>query len=179
MVAYIYFDHSWPDEQDVHKVIRSISKQWCLQASENPECLQDLYQSQRKRGATPSPVEVESLAFQLVVTFSRQYQIFIIIDAIDECDSSQRQKLLKFLRKLTFYFRIFISGRPHTRQLVESLLHPELLEVKAKPSDLKLYLTTTLAEDDVVSFMEDELKDQILQKLVGGANDMYETSALS
>lgn len=93
-IAYIYCNFMRQSEQTVDRLLASLLKQLCQTRPPLPDCLKDLYEHHQRRRTRPSFTEISNTIRSVA---SLYYKVFIIVDALDECQMSNgsRIRLLK------------------------------------------------------------------------------------
>jgi hypothetical protein len=102
--------------------------------------------------------------------------VFIVVDALDECEeSATRSKIIFFLDRLQKQgVKILLTSR---LELSKEFTDVSTLEVQAQSSDINLYIRQTLAgcqrksEDEI----RPEFQDKIVQSVIANAGGMYFT----
>ena len=94
-------------------------------------------------------------------------QVFICIDALDECPPKHLPELLVSLRELIRECpgtRIFLTGRPHIRENIQRYF-PKAFEmpITTKREDIRKYLQKRLGRDDEPEAMDNDLRDDIMR----------------
>jgi len=103
---------------------------------------------------------------------------FVCIDALDECVTAHRVKLLNSLQQIlgkSPSMRVFIIGRPHIRAEIEKRLAGRVRSVSLGPSkdDIVEYLRVRLDEDETPDAMDESLEADILSKIPENMSEMY------
>lgn len=137
-IGYIYCNFRQQDNQKAHDLISILLKQLAQRRvllDENVKCLYDKHQGNRTR---PSTDEISRTHSLLAASFSR---VFIVIDALDECEGSARARLLTelFGMQAKTGANIFATSRDNpeiTARFKKSLS----LEVRATEEDVGKYL---------------------------------------
>jgi len=104
-------------------------------------------------------------------------QIFVCIDALDECLPKELPQLLESLRDIVREFsgaRIFLTGRPHVGDVFDRYL-PEVAAIPVSPNedDIRNYLKMRLERDEVPEAMNTGLRDEIVRIIVDKMSNMY------
>ena len=98
---------------------------------------------------------------------------YLIIDAFDEADSRQRFRLIKTLcsipQKLV---KVFMTCRPHLKDAIASKINCGHMNIRAHPSDIRLYLSQRTAESNLADLSSEDFESEIINTLVDHANDM-------
>lgn len=137
-VAYVYCNYKAQDEQDISSLLRAILKQLALCRSSTIEPIEQMYKRHANRGTKPSLDELYNILGEVVAQYP---YVYIVVDALDECQKEPRQRLLDKLRDL--------QGAHDVRLMVTSRLIPEILdvfehalklEIRADNGDIKQFI---------------------------------------
>jgi len=99
---------------------------------------------------------------------------FICVDALDECVPRHRLEVPGALGQIlrgSPNTRVFITGRPHTRGMVERQLGGRtlIISIVSREDDIVRYLHARLEKDttpeEIDSFLENDIINSILEKL--------------
>lgn len=169
-IAYIYFNFRQKDIQTTDHLLASILKQLAQGRPSLPADIQALY-GNRTRGTRPSLSELSKALRSLIASYSR---IFIIMDALDECDGDSRPSILREIFGLqdTDVVSIFATSRPHIdikNQARKSIMQ---LDVLANDEDIGKYLGDFMSK--LPSFVQTraDLQQQIKHHIIKAANGM-------
>jgi len=120
LLAYYYFDFRDVGKQDCRGLLSSLLPQLCIQSHRGYDFLSTLYATHNIGSRQPSVNDlIKSL--KNVLTFSGQQTVYVILDALDECPSSQgtpspREEVLGLLEVLVDlklpHLRICVTSRP-------------------------------------------------------------------
>ncbi|KAK6513068.1 hypothetical protein TWF506_009231 [Arthrobotrys conoides] len=123
-------------------------KQLARQQCSLPEDLKELYDSCRSTtGARPTVEKIVTVLSSVVALYSR---VFIVVDAIGECQRHPnycREKLLSTIFHLhaVYGINIFVASR-HIKEIIEDFMEQgsSILEVRVDDEDLRLYLDSRI-----------------------------------
>jgi len=160
-VAWLYCDYGARREQTVINMIGAILKR--LVGSEIPEDIRKAFKEER-RPLLPDLIRI------LRITIASLPQVFICIDALDECLQETLPELLKSLKDIireSPRTRIFLTGRPHVREIIQNYFSEEKQEsvvvpINPKPGDIKNYLEWRLDKDTDREAMSEDLREDIV-----------------
>jgi hypothetical protein len=114
---------------------------------------------------------------KLLTTVLQQFdKSYICIDALDECD--KRNELLSSLGKIISGFprlRIFLTGRPHVRKVVEGHLDTsKSVEIMASEDDIRKFIIHEIDQDSKSDpdLMTENLRQEITKAIVAGSQGM-------
>jgi hypothetical protein len=158
-IAYLYCNFRRQDKQNIHNLVASLLKQLAEGQPSLPGSVKDLYNRHKTKRTRPSLDEL-SRSLQAVTTLCSQ--VFIIVDALDECQASHgcRMRFLLDMFNLQTKTRanLFMTSRsiPEINEMFE---HSMSLEIRA-------------SEEDVRRYLEDHMSK--LPKFVRGSSDLQE-----
>jgi hypothetical protein len=175
--AYFFFDgrDGQKESQTVGSLIRSLIRQFSTPYGGVPAVLTKLYHSCHNGSAQPS---VESLHATLLLILEAFNDVFIILDALDEC--SERKDLLNWIKDMTSWrkgkLHLLATSRPeediskHLR-----LLDPNHVYIKhgLVTRDIERYIDNILDGEDSFERWGDEIKANIKNKLLDSAEGMF------
>ncbi|PON28927.1 hypothetical protein TGAM01_v202035 [Trichoderma gamsii] len=183
-LAYFYFSFSDPQKQRVDVMLASLIKQICSYFS-GELLFREAFRGHKKRGERP---DTQTLEKMLVTSASSFSNVYVVIDALDECPllNDQREKLLKSLGRIVIdapkNVHIFLTSRkeqdidkrlraflsPPSRIEIDLLAHQETLN-----RDIHHYIDLKLATDAFHSWPE-SVKEEVKQSLVEKADCMFQ-----
>ena len=174
-VIHFYFDYKYQSKQKAEDVIRSLLKQSVYELDSILEEVKSAYQQASEKGQQPN---IKAL-IDLFIACSRKFaQIFIFLDAYDECAESERKSLATFFRHLDAgaNIRTYVTTGNHLRTELKTLF-PSVgeLEIIAAERDVTTYLTDQLADRKI----KEELKQKIIKTISTQADRMYDLHLLS
>ena len=142
-VACFYFDFVAEQEQSPAGILGSLLKQLVFGLKEIPEEISEAYEDRRNAIGGQGP-QISDILQMLQTTSSRKLA-FICIDALDECATEHRVKLLNFLGQFLQQSpdtRVFMTGRPHILPEIERRLGGRVtsLSIIPKRDDIVTYL---------------------------------------
>jgi hypothetical protein len=153
-------------------VIGSLIRQLLSLLHPFPPAVQDIFS--RYRAGLPLP-PVTVLKPILIDLCKESPPAYIIIDALDECESKQRKFILETLEALAKTpARVFVTSRPHPDDIQKAFSGWHQITIEAKEIDVRTYIKVALAEDSPIQEILDEaLKEDIANAIVGRCQGMY------
>jgi hypothetical protein len=92
------------------------------------------------------------------------------MDALDECDETQRKDIIDFIVALTGNrIKVLTTSRPHFPYLRNKFSDTPVQEIRTDDQDLRLYIDQTLSEHT----LPDNFKNQIGEVIVSKAGSLY------
>ena len=103
-------------------------------------------------------------------------QIFICIDALDECLPKNLPGLLESLRDIVRECptaRIFLTGRPHVKEAIQRYFAGAVvIPIRPNTDDIKKFLEMKLDRDDEPEAMDEDLRADIVGVILDKMSDM-------
>jgi hypothetical protein len=149
----VYFDHR-DEQQSAHVIIASILRQTVAALPVIPNPVRDMYQ---KLKASGHHLTLDKLTETFISVTSSLSRLFVVIDALDECDNQHRSMVLQLLRQLEDIpnVRIFVTSRPYPQDIRTALSSSPQIEIKAHDSDLRQYMlqeVRCICESGIIDF---------------------------
>ena len=168
VVAHLYFNYRDQVDQTPEKTVASLLKQVAAAKQITPKPVSDLYQKLSSQERRPPLQDLEQAFLSTCQTFNR---VFLIVDALDECDIKYRKGFLRSLSILQSNqcLSIFVTSRSyedHVNQLFGSCPR---MKIQAQEPDLRKFL---LNETHDVDTVDEDLKKAIVDRIVQGAHNM-------
>jgi hypothetical protein len=146
--------------------------------SEVPEALSHLHARYSDVHQSPSIDSLASVLSSMLPLFNDN-DVFIVVDALDECDCDDRLKLLSFIRAALMWsdcnFHLLLTSRREAE--IELCLSGRVTTVldlgQFINSDIACYLQHVLDDEDRFSLLMKEDKRMVKETLVAGADGMY------
>ena len=150
-LAYFYFDFNDTENQKVSTLVSSLVVQLCSKRDDPPEQLVGLFKECKQSRRRATMRELKTLLSLLVRDLE---DVFIVIDALDECPKGyERGELLQLIRDIKSWSlpNLHLLSTSRQEPDIEDELTP-LLTSAAIPiqgseveSDIKLYIASELA----------------------------------
>ncbi|KAI5818441.1 hypothetical protein BZA77DRAFT_342841 [Pyronema omphalodes] len=187
-VAYVYCDYQDRDEQTAVNMIGGLLKQAITGSSQkvSPDAIEPLLKKKKSRQAIEIQDAVSAFS-GLIRCFDKTY---ICIDALDECNETDRRQLIQYLAELssvsnqkdTLPVRLFFTGRPSMEKYVQSHTSikpkiPLMVKLQASTEDIAAYIAHRISEDNMVG-MDDDFKEHIIKEIVSASQNMFLLPAL-
>jgi len=163
-VACFYLDFTAQEEQSATAILGSVLKQIVDGLSDVPERIVEAFGDREKVGGRKLGL---TEIVEILQDISSLRPTYICIDALEECPSGHRMKLLGSLGQIlqkSPRARIFLTGRPHIRGEVEKHLGSSAAPISAGPTeeDIIIFLRAKLKEDTMPNEMNEGLREEIL-----------------
>lgn len=100
-VAFAYFKYDSAESQQPSQIVSTFIKQLCWKKQQIPQFFLDFYHAYNRDGRIPAFDKYKDSFFRLVSSFD---QVFIVIDALDECKQEEQNEILNRERIINFIF---------------------------------------------------------------------------
>ena len=172
-VAWLYCDFLAQQEQTVTNMMGAILK-GLVGRGDTPKDIREAFQEAKKVGGR-RPL-LADLVRMFETTITSLPQVFICIDALDECLPKKIPELLESLRDIVQKspgMRIFLTGRPHVKEAIERYF-PKAVAIPICPNqdDIRNYLEMRLDRDPLLLEIGDDLRADIVRIILEKMSDM-------
>lgn len=176
-VAYLYCSFRRRDKQKADDLLASLLKQLSQERPSLPHSVKALYDQYKSKRMRPSFDEISRTLQSVVAKYSRR--VFLIIDALDECQTSNdcRTRFLTEIFKIQAKLgaNIFATSRS-IPEITETFEGSILLEIHASEDDVRRYLNSHISRLPSFVSYNDGLKEEIEGSIVQSVQGMYVTS---
>ncbi|KAL9047800.1 MAG: hypothetical protein Q9206_006461 [Seirophora lacunosa] len=157
--------------QTIERIVASLLKQLASSCLRLPTAVTALHKRLSEQEKTP---QHQDLLLALTILCREQKKVFLVIDALDECDPSVRKELCGFLRTpVSHCIRTFVTSRYHPADIREFFSECPQIEIKADSSDLQMYMRHEIECSDWRGDIDDRLTEKIAITIVESAKDMF------
>ena len=155
-VAYFYFDYQ--NRAVISKVLMTLLRQLSLRKELIPDEVRNVLDA-------PNSLDLPGFAqaeAALKAILSYFIETFIILDGLDECDSSNQQDLIQIIRSLkTAQCKLLAASRDE--KWIRDLFHDcPKKELSAKDDDIDRFVRTRLLENPYVKSMTDQYLQSVI-----------------
>jgi hypothetical protein len=172
-VAYVYCNNGAHEEQSASGILAAILKQLVTSHPSCSEPLTRLYELHNYRRTRP---DLENIFWTLAVVIDRFHTVFIIIDALDQCQNSDgsRELLLRQLRDLQrrHDVRLLVTSR-FVPDVVDEFKNALRLEIRANAEDIANFVLVQMDRLPVGVQNDPEIQYLLRDKIVQAADGMY------
>ncbi|KAM0802314.1 hypothetical protein BDR22DRAFT_803268, partial [Usnea florida] len=179
-IVYLYCDYKDQAVQTASSLIACLARQIVGHPKVLPQQLEEMHKELEHQKRRPSFDELR----KLLVALCNQYdRVYLIVDALDECEAfEQRRLLLPVLEELPRTSgRLFVTSRPNNEDISNTFGKQLKIAIAASESDLRQYVAERIAEEErrtsAIRFKQ-ELKENIISSVSAGASGMFLLAAL-
>jgi hypothetical protein len=170
--AFLYCIYKRQNNQDVGDLLASLLGQLAVQQSMVPKSIRQLYYKHRKgEKHRPSQDEIREELCSIIKAYS---QTFIVIDALDECETDRiRNELVSEIYKLQegSDIRLMVTFRPSI--VVERPRSVTELGIRAHKEDIEEYLSSRMSDLRSVVQENNDLQCKIKAHILTLVDGMY------
>ncbi|KAI4620670.1 uncharacterized protein J4E87_006995 [Alternaria ethzedia] len=164
-LAHLFCNYRRHNEQTLEALLSGLLKQLVQHQVPLPECVTSLYDTQQKGASDRIEATTEALR-SAMATYSR---VFIVLDALDECSTSQgcRTRLLSSIQNLQKHGHINILATSRfIPEITEKFKTACELEIQADSNDVREYLSDNIYR--LPGFVQDNvsLQEEVVSKIV-------------
>jgi Cdc6-like AAA superfamily ATPase len=173
-IAYLYCNFRRQYEQRSTDLLASLLKQLVRRRPFIPESMQGLYECHKARETHPSFDEISKVLQSIVADYQK---VFIIIDALDECQVSDRRERKRLLSEIfnlqaKMGANLFATSRPVPDIATEFEGKSTQLEIRAGDNDLQRYLDGHMSRLPSFVSRSRDLQEEIKVEITKAANGM-------
>ncbi|KAK3315759.1 hypothetical protein B0H66DRAFT_479034 [Apodospora peruviana] len=174
VVGFLYVDYKSQTRQSALAMLLSLLRQLAEATSSLPKCVQTAFDAQQQVQRHLSMEDAQQL-LSAIVSESSKTSYYIIIDALDECASSQRRAFLEGLSELVTNKRVhlLITGRPHVRDVERYFAGCGKFAISADEEDLRRYIRHELDFHGTQDLIDDEFAYEIVEQLIAASRGMF------
>jgi hypothetical protein len=165
-VIFAYYSYRYPERDNPTSLVSSFIKQLCSKLDHLPEKIEYFFRSTYNNAKIPAFEDMEPLLFDLLEAYSK---VFIVIDALDECQAltqeSRKPSLLsgsrpKYRRKVLDFINNLTSKQSFcAKVLVTSRREEDIKDAFDRRSVIKV--DVALVDADIKAFLYDEIERQV------------------
>ena len=173
-VACLYCDYRVQQDQTTTNMMGALLKQLVGRGG-IPEDIREAFQ-EAKKVVGGTRLLLEDLMRMLEIAIASFPQVFICIDALDECLPKHLPELLESLRDIARWSpktRIFLTGRPHVKEAIQRYFAKAIvIPISPNQHDIRNYLEMRLDRDDEPEAINKDLRADIVRSIVDNMSDM-------
>ncbi|KIJ13317.1 hypothetical protein PAXINDRAFT_81413 [Paxillus involutus ATCC 200175] len=146
--ASFYFDarESGGASQKFETLLRSILNQLCSEQADTPDAMKRLYRVDAKEHPQPTLAQLRTTLAEIVKGFD---EVYILIDALDECDSqAELLDWMKSLQLTTPGLHLLATSRP------ERIIEDRMSDF----SHVRISLNSGLLDDDIKTYVDERVE---------------------
>ncbi|KAI0604755.1 ankyrin repeat domain-containing protein [Pyrenophora tritici-repentis] len=170
-VAYVYCNYKAQEEQDVLSLLAAILKQLVQGRMLTVDHIERLHLKHASRGTKPSLDEIYGALRDVLASYQ---SVYIVIDALDECQEGTRRQFLAKLQDLQAIqdVRLIATSRFIT-DIEDAFRGAPRLEVRASREDVKRFVAGQTYRLPASIQRSTELQQMVQEKIVDAVDGMF------
>ncbi|KAI0445621.1 hypothetical protein F4803DRAFT_120273 [Xylaria telfairii] len=172
-VSYVYCNYKHHNEQTVENLLSSLLKQLALGLPILPDSLR---QTHDRHGAEQTRPSLDEIFKAIESVASRISRVFIVVDALDECQTSEncRSRFLSKILELQTKHRVnvLVTSRP-IPEVEEQFKDTASIKIRATEDDIHQYLRGHFSELGGFLVDRSDLRDKITTSVAKAADGMF------
>jgi hypothetical protein len=176
-VAVFYCRYTTGPEQTKEKMLAALLRQLVRREHSVSEKLQTLLDQCKKASRRPTFAELTGLLQHVAGTYSK---VFLVVDALDECDVTEWSPLISELRhmqRLLPALRLLTTFRPHVT-VTQDFTEAVTLPIRADTWDLEHYVNERVPHLSKHVGENLSLREEVIQGIVKAADGMLVLSTV-
>ena len=179
-IIYVYCDYKDSSTHSVNALLSSLLRQ-LIEQTPRAESIAELSMILNENAKYRDPTEAE--LFTWVCTVSKDFNnVYIFVDALDECPELSRDALLLRLEQFGQFgqTRLFLTSRPNI-DIKSRLQNISRIEIAASTPDIEAYLHSEIQKSGRLALFvrkDPGLKQEIVDRVIGKAHGMFLLASL-
>ena len=172
-VAYLYCNFRRQHEQKAEALLAGLLRQLAQGLSSPPESVESLYDSHKDRRTRPTFNEISRALESVAALYTK---IFIIVDALDECQVADRcrARFLSEVFSLQAKYQVnFFATSRFIPEITENFSKGMWLEIRASDQDVQRYLHGHMSQLPGCVLRSPDLRNDIEAEIIKAVNGMY------
>ncbi|KAK2756076.1 hypothetical protein FQN54_005483 [Arachnomyces sp. PD_36] len=175
-VAYFYFDYNDSEKRSTNSLLRSLIFQLSTQCETMPQSLLEVYKAHQDGAKVAAEDDLRAILKSLLTTF---HDIYIVIDALDECsnhrDVSQLLQSIQTWEVAQLHLMAASRQLPEIQESLMDLVTDKIwLRESQMNEDIVIYISDILATDKVLAKWPRSVREEVQSKLLAGEDGMFQ-----
>jgi hypothetical protein len=159
-VAFAYFKYDSPESQQPSRVVSTFIKQLCWKQEQIPQHLLDFYHTYDRDVRTPAFDKYKDNFFRLAKSFD---QIFLVIDALDECKQDEQKGIQNREHIMNFIFNL-AEDMPCAKFFVTSRRETDITDAFARHQTPTIQIEAKNVTEDIKAYVNDRVENLVKMK---------------
>jgi hypothetical protein len=155
-LTYFYFDYKQMKGHSISDFLCSILAQLCRKLELVPESVQEIYATHTNQDQHSRPTPSALLEVLFIVS-KLWHHVWLVIDALDECDVQTREELLDVLGQIA-------SSDADIRLLATSRPEPDIMEALDNIVDRRIPIQSERVDIDICLYVRSVLRTDVKMK---------------
>jgi Cdc6-like AAA superfamily ATPase len=171
-IAYLYCNFRRTHEQKIENLLASLLRQLAYGLPSIPQSLQSLYDKHGKGRSRPDVCDLSTTLRSVTTLYQKA---FIIVDALDECQTTDgcRQRVLTELLSLVDQCgaNLFATSR-FIPEITDEFREATQLEIRASPEDVRTFLEGSISRLPAFVCRNPELRTEVITEIIKSVDGM-------
>jgi ankyrin repeat domain-containing protein 50 len=159
-VVFAYFKYDSSESQQPSRVVSTFIKQLCWKKEQIPQHLLDFYHTYDRDVRIPAFDKYKDNFFRLVKSFD---QIFLVIDALDECKQDEQNGIHNREQIMNFIFDL-ADDMPCVKFFVTSRRETDITDAFARHQTPTIQIEARNVAEDINAYVNDHVENLIRAK---------------
>ncbi|TVY38473.1 Ankyrin repeat domain-containing protein [Lachnellula subtilissima] len=170
-IAYVYFNFRRQEEQKLEILLAGILKQLIQRRHSLPESIKAFYRHHKHDQTRLSRDETRKELQSVIALYSK---VYIVADALDECQDEHRAKILSEISELQANtgFNLFATSR-FIPEIISRFENSHRLEIRARDHDVHIYLNGYMSRLPACVQRSPDIQETIVTKIVTAVQGMH------
>ncbi|KAF4822652.1 Vegetative incompatibility protein HET-E-1 [Colletotrichum siamense] len=171
-ISHFYLKYSDEGSQILPIILASLLKQVLSGLAEIPKVVMQAFESNRNGSRTIGTAD--AMRMLLDVSTGRRLR-YVVLDALDECEQSQRRRLLHAIEELAQcdIIKILVTSRSHLPDIEDFLACHTQIPIQAHDGDLTVYMQRLISDEDQYGIIDEEFANHIMKQMTSRANGTF------
>jgi Cdc6-like AAA superfamily ATPase len=171
-IACLYCEYERQKDQTPHSLFAAVLRQLADQSIPFPKSVEELY---KLHGTAKTHHGFDEVSLILTETVQKFSQVFLVVDALDECSEKSCRELLSNLQDLQKKtgMKLLATSR-HAVDFRRNFEECAMLEIKANESDVKAVLDSQMGMlSACVTTDNFALRSKVMEEIAAAVDGMY------
>ncbi|KAF3935194.1 Ankyrin-2 [Dactylellina cionopaga] len=170
-IAYLYCNFKRQNEQNVEDLLASLLRQLVQNLSSLPESIVAMYNEHNKKGTRPSLGEISETLVSIAAIYSR---VFVLVDALDECQEAHRTRFLSEILNFQVKTRAnYFATSRFIPDIEDCFREKPTLEIRAAEPDIRKYLKNHIQYIPGIVKDDLDLQMEVVNKIIEKVDGMF------
>jgi hypothetical protein len=169
-IACLFCQYERLKNETIQSLAAAILRQLADQCAVFPESVTALYNLHQANGM---PLRFEEISSALTKVLQMFSQVFLIVDALDECSEQTRRELLSYLQEQQkrTKIKLLVTSRP-TINVQQEFDDCEILEIRADEQDVKIVLGSLIERLPTFIRTDEMLRNMVKDDIAAAVDGM-------
>jgi nucleoside phosphorylase len=171
-VIFFYLDYEHQARQTMAYFLKSLLRQLLDHILHIPKPLVEAF---NRLGGSQCSLSAPVLEKIVVEVMQSSSQVYVLIDALDECiDSGRRKTIISFMEQAarSRHVRLLLTSRPHVQEIRSTFDKSYQILVRASEADIRAYVSQEISRARVTDIVDTSFVHRIMDTIIHQAEGM-------